>query len=92
MEDFLPVQGQAPSFPKAWLVSPPIDYLQDNPQSGCEPSDLTCPSTCSGGSLASELLNPRSPEQQPQAPLVGPQGKDSDLPSSTVWDYETSLP
>lgn len=52
---------QAPSFPKAWLVSPPLDYLQDNPQSGCEPSDLTCPSTCSGGSLASELLDPRSP-------------------------------
>lgn len=74
------------------LVSSAIDYLQDNPQGGCEPSDLTCPSTCSGGSLAPELLNPRNPEQQPQTPLVGPQGKDSDLPSSTVWDYETSLP
>ena len=45
------------------LVSPAIDYLQDDPQGGCEPSDLTCPSTCSGGSLAPELLNPRSPEQ-----------------------------
>lgn len=81
--------GAGAFLPQA-LVSPAIDYLQDDPQGGCEPSDLTCPSTCSGGSLAPELLNPRSPEQQ--APLVGPQGKDSDLPSSTVWDYETSLP
>lgn len=43
-------------------------------------------------SLDPELLNRRSPKQQPQAQLVGPQGKDGDLPGSTVWDYETSLP
>ena len=91
MEDLLPDLGPGPSSPQGF-VSPTVDYLQNHPQDGCEPSGLTCPSTCSGGILDPAAAEPQEPEHQPRAPLAGSQGRDGDFPGSTIWDYETSLP
>lgn len=58
----LPGGGYLPLHPSA-SVSPSVewDHLLDYPQGACQPSGLTCQSTCLGGRLDPVAAGPREP-------------------------------